>query len=42
LYDPWNMTPGRIEWPGPVFRKLLAAWSDLAGVDVERQFTGPV
>jgi branched-chain amino acid aminotransferase len=26
-------------WPGPVFRKLLAAWSDLVGVDVERQFT---
>ncbi|VTU02158.1 branched-chain amino acid aminotransferase : Aminotransferase class IV OS=Pirellula staleyi (strain ATCC 27377 / DSM 6068 / ICPB 4128) GN=Psta_1544 PE=3 SV=1: Aminotran_4 [Gemmataceae bacterium] len=30
----------RLPWPGPVYRKLLAAWSDLAGVDVERQFTG--
>ncbi|MCI0703505.1 MAG: aminotransferase class IV [Planctomycetia bacterium] len=26
------------EWPGPVFRKLLAAWSDLVGVDIEKQF----
>lgn len=26
-------------WPGPAFRKLLAAWSDLVGVDIERQFT---
>ena len=26
-------------WPGPVFRRLLAAWSDLVGVDVEKQFT---
>jgi branched-chain amino acid aminotransferase len=25
-------------WPGPVFRKLLAAWSDLVGLDIERQF----
>ena len=25
-------------WPGPVFRKLLAAWSDLVGVDIEKQF----
>jgi branched-subunit amino acid aminotransferase/4-amino-4-deoxychorismate lyase len=27
-------------WPGPVFGKLLAAWSDLVGVDVAKQFTG--
>jgi branched-chain amino acid aminotransferase len=27
-------------WPGPVFGKLLVAWSDLVGVDVARQFTG--
>jgi branched-chain amino acid aminotransferase len=27
-----------LTWPGPVFRKLLAAWSDLVGVDVVRQF----
>jgi branched-chain amino acid aminotransferase len=30
----------RLPWPGPVYRKLLAAWSDLVGVDVEKQFTG--
>ncbi len=28
-------------WPGPVFRRLLAAWSDLVGVDIAKQFTGP-
>jgi branched-chain amino acid aminotransferase len=28
------------DWPGPVFRRLLAAWSDLVGVDIEGQFTG--
>ena len=33
--------PKPIGWPGPVFRRLLAAWSDLVGVDVERQFVGP-
>lgn len=27
-------------WPGPVFAKLLAAWSDLVGVDIAQQFTG--
>ena len=27
-------------WPGPVFRTLLAAWSDLVGVDIAKQFTG--
>lgn len=26
-------------WPGPVFTKLLAAWSALVGVDIARQFT---
>jgi len=26
-------------WPGPVFRRLLAAWSELVGVDIEGQFT---
>jgi branched-chain amino acid aminotransferase len=26
-----------IPWPGPVFERLLAAWSDLVGVDVSRQ-----
>ena len=28
-------------WPGPVFGRLLAAWSDLVGVDIAKQFTGP-
>jgi hypothetical protein len=27
------------EWPGPVFRQLLDAWSDLVGVDIAKQFT---
>jgi branched-chain amino acid aminotransferase len=27
-------------WPGPVFTKLAAAWSDLVGVDIVKQFTG--
>jgi branched-chain amino acid aminotransferase len=27
-------------WPGPVYRRLLAAWSDLVGVDIEKSFTG--
>jgi branched-subunit amino acid aminotransferase/4-amino-4-deoxychorismate lyase len=31
--------PIRFEWPGPVFRRLLAAWSDLVGVDIEKSFT---
>lgn len=33
---------GKIEyqWPGPVFTKLAAAWSDLVGVDIVKQFTG--
>jgi branched-chain amino acid aminotransferase len=26
-------------WPGPVFRELLAAWNDLVGLDVAKQFT---
>ena len=26
-------------WPGPVFRKLLEAWSALVGLDIEKQFT---
>lgn len=27
-------------WPGPVFTKLAAAWSELVGVDIVTQFTG--
>lgn len=26
------------DWPGPVYRQLLAAWSQLVGVDIEAQF----
>jgi hypothetical protein len=26
-------------WPGPVCAKLLAAWSELVGVDIAHQFT---
>jgi branched-chain amino acid aminotransferase len=26
-------------WPGPVFQKLLGAWSELVGVDIAKQFT---
>ncbi len=26
------------QWPGPVFQKLLAAWSDRVGVDIASQF----
>lgn len=33
--------PQKFAWPGPVFKKLLAAWSDLVGADIERQFTQP-
>lgn len=29
----------KLPWPGPVFRKLLAAWSDLVGIDIAQQFT---
>jgi branched-subunit amino acid aminotransferase/4-amino-4-deoxychorismate lyase len=28
-------------WPGPLFRRLVDAWSDLVGVDIEGQFTQP-
>jgi branched-chain amino acid aminotransferase len=35
----WNPEPARFEWPGPVFRRLLAAWSDLVGMDIEKSFT---
>jgi len=29
------------DWPGPIFGKLLAAWSELVGVDIAKQFTDP-
>jgi branched-subunit amino acid aminotransferase/4-amino-4-deoxychorismate lyase len=28
-------------WPGPLFRRLVDAWSDLVGVDIVGQFTRP-
>lgn len=28
----------QLPWPGPVFRRLLNAWSKRVGVDIERQF----
>lgn len=39
LFHPRMDEPMKFNWPGPVFRRLLAAWSDLVGVDVEKQFT---
>jgi branched-subunit amino acid aminotransferase/4-amino-4-deoxychorismate lyase len=27
-----------LPWPGPVFTRLLKAWSDLVGIDIARQF----
>jgi branched-subunit amino acid aminotransferase/4-amino-4-deoxychorismate lyase len=40
--DVWTESgnrPIQVDWPGPVFKKLLSAWSDLVGVDIEKQFT---
>jgi branched-subunit amino acid aminotransferase/4-amino-4-deoxychorismate lyase len=31
--------PHRFDWPGPVFTRLLAAWSDLVGLDIAKSFT---
>ena len=28
----------RYAWPGPIYRKLLAAWSELVGLDIAQQF----
>ena len=28
-----------LRWPGPIFEKLLAAWSNKVGVDIRSQFT---
>lgn len=38
----WTDTSGTrtFDWPGPAYRRLLAAWSALVGVDIARQFTG--
>jgi branched-subunit amino acid aminotransferase/4-amino-4-deoxychorismate lyase len=39
LYPSWTTDARTFEWPGPVFAKLLAAWSDLVGFDIAKQFT---
>lgn len=31
--------PQNYKCPGPIYQKLLAAWSDLVGVDIAKQFT---
>jgi branched-subunit amino acid aminotransferase/4-amino-4-deoxychorismate lyase len=36
----WNDEVVPYPWPGPVFAKLAAAWSELVGVDIVKQFTG--
>src|SRR5262249_22626686 len=28
----------RLDWPGPVYSRLLAAWADEVGVDISAQF----
>jgi hypothetical protein len=30
-----------IPWPGPILRRLLAAWSQVVEMDLSRQFLGP-
>lgn len=36
----WLKGQQKYVWPGPVFTKLAAAWSDLVGLDIVKQFTG--
>jgi branched-subunit amino acid aminotransferase/4-amino-4-deoxychorismate lyase len=36
----WQAEMVEYPWPGPVFAKLAAAWSELVGVDIVKQFTG--
>jgi branched-chain amino acid aminotransferase len=36
----WNDEVVPYPWPGPVFTRLAAAWSDLVGVDIVKQFVG--
>lgn len=35
-----NTTPIADGKTGPLFQKMLAAWSELAGLDIEAQITG--
>ena len=30
--------PVQFNWPGPIFRRLLAAWSRLVGIEIDREF----
>ncbi len=36
----WQRKTVEYPWPGPVCTQLAAAWSDLVGVDIVKQFTG--
>lgn len=40
LFEGGAPAPHRFAWPGPAFTKLLAAWGDLVGLDIAKQFTG--
>jgi branched-subunit amino acid aminotransferase/4-amino-4-deoxychorismate lyase len=33
-----QLNHGQLPWPGPVYRRLLAAWSDEIGVDIAGQY----
>ena len=39
VVEQWQTPSPHYAWPGPVFIRLLAAWSDLVGVDIAKQFT---
>jgi branched-chain amino acid aminotransferase len=41
VIHPSLTNPLQLEWPGPVFRRLLAAWNQLVGLDLEQHFLGP-
>lgn len=36
----WFSGTEEYDWPGPVFTRLAAAWSEMVGVDIVKQFTG--
>lgn len=36
----WTRKTVEYAWPGPVFTKLVAAWSEMVGIDIVKQFTG--
>lgn len=35
-----STSPREFPWPGPVFRRLLAAWNETVGMDIEAQMIG--